>query len=146
MLRKMLKGKIHRLRVTEADLNYVGSITLDPDLMDAADILPYEQVHVLDVDNGNRLTTYAIPGARGCGEVCINGAAAHLVHPGDIVLVLAYADYTDEEARRLVPRIVHVDQDNRLAWMGPRVEEFVLSHARTSTAEMANPGIDLWLD
>lgn len=146
MLRKMLKGKIHRIRVTEADLNYVGSITLDPDLMDAADILPYEQVHVLDVDNGNRLLTYAIPGARGCGDVCINGAAAHLVHPGDIVLVLAYADYTDEEAHRLVPRIVHVDENNRLAWMGPRVEELVLSRAGTNTAEITNPGFDLWLD
>ncbi|MCS7295915.1 MAG: aspartate 1-decarboxylase, partial [Dehalococcoidia bacterium] len=86
----MLSGKIHRAIVTDANLHYEGSITLDPDLMDAAGILPYEQVHVLDVTNGARLETYAIRGERGSGEVCINGAAAHLIHRGDIVIILTY--------------------------------------------------------
>ena len=101
----MLKSKIHRLRVTEADLNYVGSITLDPELLEAADILEYEQVHVLDVNNGNRLTTYALAGVRGSGECCVNGAAARLVQPSDVVLVLTYAEYSEEEARRAQPLI-----------------------------------------
>jgi aspartate 1-decarboxylase len=118
----MLKSKIHRVTVTEADLNYVGSITLDPDLLEAADIIEYEQVHVLDVDNGNRLTTYALAGVRGSGECCINGAAARLVHPGDIVLVLTYADYAEEEAQRLRPIVVHVDERNRIKRVDGPVE------------------------
>ena len=122
----MLKSKIHRMTVTEADLNYVGSITLDPELLEAADIIEYEQVHVLDVDNGNRLTTYALAGARGSGECCINGAAARLVNPGDIVLVLTYADYSEEEARRLRPIVVHVDERNRIKRIDPPVEAFGL--------------------
>lgn len=142
-MRLMFKSKIHRVRVTEADLNYMGSITLDPDLMEAADILPYEQVHVLDVDNGNRLITYAIPGRRGSGEACINGAAAHLVHPGDIVLVLSYAPCTEEEARGLRPRIVHVDENNRISWIGPRVEEFALAHGG---ADPFSQEVQPWLD
>ena len=123
-MRKMLKSKIHRVTVTEADLNYVGSITLDPELLEAADIIEYEQVHVLDVDNGNRLTTYALAGVRGSGECCINGAAARLVHPGDVVLVLTYADYSEEEARRLRPIVVHVDERNRIKRIDPPVEQF----------------------
>jgi aspartate 1-decarboxylase len=140
----MLKGKIHRLRVTEADLNYVGSITLDPDLMAAADILPYEQVHVLDIDNGNRLTTYAIPGEAGSGQVCINGAAAHLVHPGDIAIVLAYADYTEEELRDFHPRIVHVDGRNRITSIGPEVEEVALT--QHDLADLFGPEVRLWVE
>ena len=144
MFRRMLKGKIHRLRVTEADLNYVGSITLDPDLMEAADILPYEQVHVLDVDNGNRLTTYAIPGEAGSGQVCINGAAAHLVHPGDITIVLAYAEYAEEELRNYLPRLVHVDERNRITSIGPEVEEVALT--QHDLADLFGPEVRLWVE
>jgi len=110
----MMAGKIHRATVTEANLDYVGSITLDPVLMDAAGILPYEQVHVLDVTNGSRLETYTITGRRGSGEVCINGAAAHLVHEGDLVIIVAYQQLPDDEARSFVPRQVHVDARNRV--------------------------------
>ena len=110
----MLAGKIHRATVTEANLNYEGSITLDPDLMEAADILPYEKVHVLDVTNGARLETYAILGVRGSGQVCINGAAAHLVREGDIVIILSYHEMTDEEARGAAPKHVYVDAGNRI--------------------------------
>jgi aspartate 1-decarboxylase len=113
-LRTLLKSKVHRARVTDANLDYEGSITLDPLLMEAADIIPYEQVHVLDVTNGARLVTYAIPGRRGSGEVCINGAAAHLVRPGDIVIVLTYATVTEEEARRHRPNLIYVDEANRI--------------------------------
>jgi aspartate 1-decarboxylase len=140
----MLKGKIHRLRVTEADLNYVGSITLDPDLMEAADILPYEQVHVLDIDNGNRLTTYAIPGEVGSGQACINGAAAHLVHPGDLTIVLAYADYTEEELRNYLPRLVHVDERNRITSIGPEIEEVALT--QDDLADLFGPEVRLWVE
>ncbi|GBD14473.1 Aspartate 1-decarboxylase [bacterium HR25] len=113
-MRTLLKSKVHRARVTDANLDYEGSITLDPLLMEAADIIPYEQVHVLDVTNGARLVTYAIPGRRGSGEVCINGAAAHLVRPGDIVIVLTYATVTEEEARRHRPNLIYVDEANRI--------------------------------
>jgi aspartate 1-decarboxylase len=117
-MRTMMAGKIHRATVTEADLDYVGSITLDPVLMEAAGILPYEQVHILDVTNGSRLETYAILGREGTGEVCINGAAAHLVHPGDLVIIVAYQQMTDEEARACAPRVVHVDARNRIVRAG----------------------------
>ena len=128
-MRKMLKSKIHRLTVTEADLNYVGSITLDPELLEAADIIEYEQVHVLDVDKGNRLTTYALAGVRGSGECCINGAAARLVHPGDVVLVLTYSDYSEEDARGFRPIVVHVDERNRIKRIDPPVGTFgVVDH------------------
>ena len=123
-MRTMLKSKIHRLRVTEADLNYVGSITLDPELLEAADILEYEQVHVLDVNNGNRLTTYALAGVRGSGECCVNGAAARLVQPCDVVLVLTYAEYSEEEARRAQPLVVHVDERNRIKRIEPAIEQW----------------------
>ena len=109
----MLMGKVHRATVTDANLNYVGSLTLDPDLMEAAGMLPYEQVQVLDVDNGARLTTYLIEGERSTGQVCINGAAARLVAPGDKVIVVAYAEMEDEEARSHTPRVVLVDGANR---------------------------------
>lgn len=113
-MRMMMAGKIHRATVTEANLNYEGSITLDPDLMDAAGILPYEMVHVLDVTNGSRLETYAILGRRGSGEVCINGAAAHLVHEGDTVIILTYQSMGDEAARGVAPKHVYVDTKNRI--------------------------------
>ncbi len=114
-MRTMLSSKIHRATVTEANLNYEGSITLDPDLLEASGILPYEQVAVVDVTNGARLETYAIIGARGTGQVCINGAAAHLIHQGDIVIILAYQSMTEEEAQKAAPRHVYVDARNRIA-------------------------------
>lgn len=107
----MMKSKIHRATVTGADLNYVGSITLDRELMALADILEYEQVHVLDIDNGARFETYVIPG--GPGEVVLNGAAARLVHPGDRVIVITYAEYEEAELEGHEPRVVHVDARNR---------------------------------
>ena len=118
MLRTMLKSKIHRATVTKADLHYVGSVTIDADLMDAADLIEGEQVTIVDIDNGARLETYVIEGERGSGVVGINGAAAHLVHPGDLVIIISYAQVTDAEARALEPRVVHVDADNRIVALG----------------------------
>jgi aspartate 1-decarboxylase len=114
MLRTLLKSKIHRATVVQAELHYVGSITIDRDLMDAADIVEFEQVQIYDVTNGHRLTTYAIGGERGSGMVCINGAAAHLVHPGDLIIVASYAQYSPEEVARHNPPIILVDQHNRI--------------------------------
>jgi aspartate 1-decarboxylase len=114
MMRTMMKSKIHRATVTQADLHYVGSVTLDPVLMEAADLLEGEQVAIVDVSNGARLETYVIPGERGSGVVGINGAAAHLVRPGDLVIIISYAVVNDAEARALEPRIVHVDEENRI--------------------------------
>ena len=116
--RTMLKSKIHRATVTQADLHYVGSVTVDQDLLDAADLLPGEQVAIVDVTNGARLETYVIPGVRGSGVIGINGAAAHLVHPGDLVILISYAQMTDELARRYRPRVVHVDAANRVLELG----------------------------
>jgi aspartate 1-decarboxylase len=110
MRRRMMKSKIHRATVTDANLNYVGSISLDTVLMELADIREWEQVAVLDIDNGARFETYAIPG--GSGEVCLNGAAARLVHPGDKVIIITYADYEDSELDGFQPVIVHVDASN----------------------------------
>lgn len=112
MHRTMMKSKIHRATVTGADLNYVGSITLDDALMDAADILEHEQVHVLDLDNGARFETYAIRG--GPGDVILNGAAARLVHTGDRVIVISYATYDEAELARYEPKVVHVDERNHI--------------------------------
>jgi aspartate 1-decarboxylase len=109
--RTMMKSKIHRATVTGADLNYVGSISLDPELMALADICEWEQVHVLDVDNGARFETYAIPG--GPGEVTLNGAAARLVHTGDRLIVITYASYDEAELAGFAPKVVHVDDRNR---------------------------------
>ncbi|KOX02417.1 aspartate 1-decarboxylase subunit alpha [Streptomyces sp. NRRL B-3648] len=114
----MFKSKIHRATVTQADLHYVGSVTIDADLLDAADLLPGELVHIVDVTNGARLETYTIEGERGSGVIGINGAAAHLVQPGDLVIIISYAQVTDEEARELRPRVVHVDADNRIVSLG----------------------------
>ena len=114
MHRTMLKSKIHRATVTDSDLHYVGSITVDPDLLEAADILEHEQVHVVDVDNGARFETYTIAGERGSGEMKVNGAAARLVHRGDTIIVISYAGYTGQEMEHYVPRVVHVDSDNSI--------------------------------
>ena len=111
-MRTMLRGKIHQARVTDANLDYEGSITIDSLLMEAADILPYEMVHVLDIDNGARFQTYAIEGERGSGGICINGAAARLATRGDTVIILAYKVVSDEEARSSEPRLVYVDDQN----------------------------------
>ena len=118
MFRTMLKSKIHRATVTQADLHYVGSVTIDADLMEAADLLPGEQVAIVDVTNGARLETYVIAGERGSGVVGINGAAAHLVQPGDLVIIISYALVSDAEARTLEPRIVHVDEKNGIVKVG----------------------------
>ncbi|MBC7289920.1 MAG: aspartate 1-decarboxylase [Actinotalea sp.] len=117
-LRPMMVGKIHRATVTAADLHYVGSVTVDLDLLEAADVLPGQQVDVVDVTNGARLTTYALAGERGSGVVCVNGAAAHLVHPGDVVILIAYALLPDAEARTYAPAVVHVDAANRIVELG----------------------------
>ena len=114
MRRRMMKSKVHRATVTDADVHYVGSITVDRDLMDAADLLEFEQVAVVDVDNGARLETYVIEGERGSGAICLNGAAAHLIHPGDRVIIISYAEVDDAElADGWAPRVVHVDTANR---------------------------------
>ncbi|KMO83526.1 MAG: aspartate 1-decarboxylase [Mycolicibacterium rufum] len=118
MFRTMLKSKIHRATATQADLHYVGSVTVDADLMEAADLIEGEQVTIVDVDNGARLVTYVITGERGSGVIGINGAAAHLVHPGDLVILIAYAVVDDAEARALQPRVVFVDADNRMVELG----------------------------
>ena len=114
MLRTMMKSKIHRATVTQADLHYVGSVTVDQDLLDAADLLAGELVHVVDVTNGARLETYTIAGERGSGVIGINGAAAHLVHPGDLVILIAYGQMETSEARSFEPHVVFVDADNKL--------------------------------
>ena len=111
---EMLKGKIHRATVTEADLNYIGSLTLDEDLMDAAGFREYEKIQVLDVTNGNRIETYIICGTRGSGKVCINGAAAHLICKDDLVIILAFCQLNDAEAEIHVPKIVHVNTENQI--------------------------------
>jgi len=113
-MRIMLKSKIHRATVTNANIDYEGSITIDRKLMAEADILPYEQVHVLNVSNGARFNTYAIEGEEDSGEICLNGAAARLAVPGDTVIILTYCDVRDEEARNYTPRVVHVDAKNAI--------------------------------
>ena len=118
MMRIMMKSKIHRATVTQADLDYVGSVTLDAALMEAADLLEGEQVAIVDITNGARIETYVIPGPRGSGVIGINGAAAHLVHPGDLVIIMSYAMLDDAEARALKPRVVHVDEQNRVVKIG----------------------------
>jgi aspartate 1-decarboxylase len=118
MYRTMLKSKIHRATVTQADLHYVGSVTIDEDLMDAADLLPGEQVAIVDIDNGARLETYVIPGARGTGVIGINGAAARLVHPGDLVILIAYGQMDTAEAQAFQPHVVFVDADNKILATG----------------------------
>jgi aspartate 1-decarboxylase len=125
MNRTMLKSKIHRCRITDSDLHYVGSITVDEDLLDAADIREFEQVHVVDVDNGARFETYTIAGQRGSGEIKVNGAAARLVHTGDTVIVISYASYSGEELESYEPRVVHVNADNRVVTVDDAVAELL---------------------
>ena len=123
MMRIMIKSKIHRATVTQADLDYVGSVTIDADLLDAAELLQGEQVAIVDNTNGARIETYVIPGPRGSGIIGINGAAAHLVHPGDVVIIMSYALMDDAEARGLQPRVVHVDEKNRIVKLGDDAAE-----------------------
>lgn len=122
MRRTMLKSKIHRATVTGSDLHYVGSITVDPILLEAADILPHEQVHVVDVDNGARFETYALVGERGSGVIQVNGAAARLVHTGDTIIVISYADYSREDLAEYEPRVVHVDRANGIIQVDDAVD------------------------
>lgn len=114
MIIEMLKGKIHRATVTEANLDYMGSLTLDEDLMDAAGLKEFEKIQVLNITNGSRLETYIIQGEKGSGKVCINGAAAHLVHKGDLVIIASYCQISDEESKYHQPQIVYVNADNRV--------------------------------
>ncbi len=123
MMRFMMKSKIHRATVTQADLHYVGSIGIDRDLMEAADLLEGEKVAIVDVTNGARLETYVIPAPRGSGTITINGAAAHLVDAGDLVIIISYAMVDDAEARSLVPTVVHVDEQNRVVKLGDDASE-----------------------
>ncbi len=118
MIRTMMKSKIHRATVTQADLHYVGSVTVDEDLLDAANLLPGELVHIVDIDNGARLETYTIAGERGTGVIGINGAAARLVHPGDLVILIAYGQFEDAEARAFQPNVVFVDANNSIIGTG----------------------------
>jgi len=113
-MRTMLKSKIHRARVTDGNISYEGSVTIDKKLMEAADILPYEQVHILDVNNGARFHTYAIEGAPGGGEICLNGAAARMVAKGDIVIILTYHELEEAQCKDYHPRLVYVDEKNRI--------------------------------
>jgi len=117
-MRIMMKAKIHRATVTQADLHYVGSVTIDADLLDAADLIEGEQVAIVDITNGARLETYVIPAPRGSGTIGINGAAAHLVHPGDLVIIMNYALYDEAEIASRKPRVVHVDEHNRVVKIG----------------------------
>lgn len=123
MLRTILGSKIHRATVTQADLDYVGSITIDADLVEAAGLIEGEKVAVVNVTNGARLETYVITGHAGTGDICINGAAAHLINPGDLVIIISYLQATSEEAAEYVPRVVHVDADNRIVALGTDLAE-----------------------
>ncbi len=114
MLRHMFKSKIHRARVTDADLNYNGSITIDPELLEAADILPYEQVHVVNINNGARFETYVIEGQAGSGEICLNGAAARLVHPGDLIIIITYSLVEKDELENFEVKTVLVNEKNEI--------------------------------
>ncbi|WP_460691057.1 aspartate 1-decarboxylase [Nesterenkonia suensis] len=125
MLRTVMAGKIHRATVTQADLHYVGSVTVDQDLLDAAGILEGEQVQIVDITNGARLETYTIAGERGTGVIGINGAAAHLIQPGDLVILISYQMGTDAEIAEHTPRVVHVDESNRVVALGKDAAEAV---------------------
>lgn len=126
--RPMMISKIHRATVTKADLHYVGSITIDATLMEAADLYPGQQVDVVDVTNGARLTTYAIPGEADGGEICMNGAAAHLINPGDLVIIIGYGMLADSEARTYEPHVIFVDEDNRIEDVGDEPGEAPAGH------------------
>ncbi len=121
-MRTMLKSKIHRATVTDANLHYEGSVTIDPILMEAADLLPFGQVHLLDIDNGARLTTYVIEGERGSGQMCVNGAAAHMIHRGDTIIAISYMTVSEDEAQRHDPKLIYVDQENNIIRTGHSIE------------------------
>ncbi|MGO1852987.1 MAG: aspartate 1-decarboxylase [Microbacterium sp.] len=131
MNRTMLKSKIHRATITGSDLNYVGSITIDPDLLEVADILAHEQVHVVDVNNGARFETYTIAGERGSGVIQVNGAAARLVHSGDTIIVISYAEYSREDLETYEPVVVHVDRSNAIIQVDDVVDR-LLTEASSS--------------
>jgi aspartate 1-decarboxylase len=122
-----MKSKVHRARVTDCDLHYVGSITIDPELLEAADIREFEQVAVVDVDNGARFETYTIAGERGSGEMKVNGAAARLVHRGDTIIVISYAGYSEAELEQYSPLVVHVDERNRIITVDDEVAKLLSS-------------------
>ncbi len=128
MQRFMFKSKIHRATVTHADIDYEGSVTIDQDLLDAADMLSGEEIHIWDVNNGARLVSYIIPGERGSRTICINGAAAHLVHPGDRVILATFAQMSDQEARTYEPKVVLVDEHNRIQKTNHQEKPFVKSN------------------
>src|SRR4051794_16386545 len=136
-MRIMMKSKIHRATVTQADLDYVGSVTLDAALMEAADLLEGEQVAIVDITNGARIETYVIPGPRDSGVIGINGAAAHLVHPGDLVIIMSYAVLEESEARALQPKVPHVDEKNRIVKPGNAAAELVPGSAQKRGAFIA---------
>jgi aspartate 1-decarboxylase len=134
MRRSLFKSKIHRARVTHADLTYEGSVTIDEDLLKAADILPYERIHIWNASNGSRLETYALPGQAGSGVVCVNGAAARHAHPGDVVILATFADVEEAEARSWKPTVVRVDAENRIIQddgapeiAGPQMSRFTVA-------------------
>ena len=130
MNRTMLKSKIHRATVTDCDLHYVGSITIDPDLLEAADILEFEQVAIVDVDNGARFETYTIAGERGSGEMKVNGAAARLVHRGDTIIVISYGSYDREDLDEYEPVVVHVNSENSIIDVDAEVATLLTMEAR----------------
>jgi len=127
MQRVMLKSKVHRATVTDCDLHYVGSLTVDPELLEAADIREHEQVHVVDIDNGARFETYTIAGERGSGAIKVNGAAARLVHRGDTIILISYATYDEPELDRYEPRVVHVTRDNHIVRVDSEVDTLLSS-------------------
>jgi aspartate 1-decarboxylase len=139
MMRTMMTSKIHRATVTQADLHYVGSVTVDEDLLDAANLLPGELVHIVDIDNGARLETYTIAGERGSGVIGINGAAARLVHPGDLVILIAYGQMEDAEAREFTPSVVFVDSENRVIGTGTDPAEALPGSGLTRGDVLQNP-------
>jgi aspartate 1-decarboxylase len=137
VMRIMMKSKIHRATVTKADLHYVGSVTIDADLLDAADLVEGEQVAIVDITNGARLETYVIAAPRGSGIIGINGAAARLVHAGDLVIIISYGMFDDAEARSLKPRVVHVDEQNRVVKVGDDAAEPVPGSTQKRGDEVA---------
>ncbi len=139
MLRTMMTSKIHRATVTQADLHYVGSVTVDEDLLDAANLLPGEMVHIVDIDNGARLVTYTIAGERGSGVIGINGAAARLVHEGDLVILIAYGQMDTAEAREFEPSVVFVDADNKIIGTGHDPAEALPGSGLTRGDIVVNP-------
>lgn len=141
VMRPMIQGKIHRAKVTGADLHYVGSVTIDEDLLDAADIVPGQQVDIADIDNGNRLTTYTIAGRRGSGVVQLNGAAAHLVSVGDLVIIMAYCQVPESRVRGWKPAVAFVDEENRLVEAGDDVGAVPEESARAKELGLKSSGV-----